>query len=133
MNYFKNGNTRRGSEVSLSERHQIIKEYLTGRFTKQEIWMKYTGQLEEHGQLLRWMRMYGYVDNEIKRKPIFTQTSSFMAESDDHLDKNQLLARIKQLEKDLQNAKLKEEGYRTMIEIAEKTFKIPITKKSGTK
>lgn len=56
-----------------------------------------------------------------------------MSEPDDQLDKAQLLAKIKQLKKELQDARLKEEGYRTMIEIAEKTFKIPIVKKSDTK
>ena len=133
MDYFKNGIVRHASTISLAERHQMIKEYLETDQTKTDIWRKYTGYRDEHGALLKWMRMYGYVDDEIKRKPIFTQTSSYMPESGDHLDKAQLLARIKKLEKDLQDARLKEEGYRTMIEIAEKTFKIPITKKSATK
>jgi hypothetical protein len=133
MDYFENGIVRHASTISLAERHQMIKEYLETDQTKVEIWRKYTGYRYEHGALLKWMRMYGYVDDEIKRKPIFAQKSSFMPESDDHLDKAQLLARIRQLERDLQDARLKEEGYRTMIEIAEKTFKMPIVKKSDTK
>lgn len=133
MDYFKNGIVRHASTIGLAERHQMIKEYLETDQTKVEIWRKYTGYQDEHGALLKWMRMYGYIDDEIKRKPIFAQKSSYMPESDDQLDKVQLLARIKQLEKDLQDARLKEEGYRTMIEIAEKTFKIPIVKKSDTK
>jgi hypothetical protein len=43
-----------------SEKHQIIQELLDSRSTKAEIWQKYTGQNEEHGQLLRWMRKLGY-------------------------------------------------------------------------
>ena len=84
--------------------------------------------------LLKWMRMYGYVDDEIKRRPNFTRSNYFQMDSNnDDLDKAQLQARVKELERQLQDAKLKEEGYRMMIEIAEKQFKIPIRKKSDTK
>ena len=40
---------------------------------------------------------------------------------------------IKELEKELQEAKFLAEAYRKMIEIAEKEFKINIVKKSDTK
>ncbi len=135
MNYFKNGIVRHASTIGLEERHQIIKEYLSGDCSKREIWQKYTGHSDEHGNLLRWMRMYGYVDDEIKRRPIFNSVINTLPMGDkyDDLDKSQLQARIKELERQLQESKLKEEGYRTMIEIAEKTFKIPIRKKSDTK
>jgi len=53
------------------EKHFIIKELLSTGCTKAQIWEKYTGQLEEHGQLLRWMRQLGY-DTSIKtRRPNF--------------------------------------------------------------
>jgi hypothetical protein len=32
------------SNFSIEARHLIIKEYLSGNFTKVEIWKKYTGQ-----------------------------------------------------------------------------------------
>ena len=44
-----------------------------------------------------------------------------------------LQRRINELEKQLETAQLKAEGYALMIEIAEKELKIPIRKKSGTK
>ena len=135
MDYFKNGKIRSASEVRLSERHQIIKEYLSGGSTKQEIWYKYTGQLEEHGSLLRWMRMYGYVDEGPKRRTTFIGTFNHLPMSSkyDDLDQQQLRAKIKELERLLEDSKLKEEGYRLMIELAEKAYKIPIAKKSGSK
>lgn len=135
MDYFKKGILRKASEISLSERHQIIKDYLSGGYTKTEVWERYTGQTVEHGQILRWMRMYGYIAEEVKRRPIFTSNVNNlpMDSKYDDLDKAKLQARIKELEKQLEDAKLREEGYRTMIEIAEKTFKIPIRKKSDTK
>lgn len=134
MDYFNNGKTRQGGDLSISERHQLIQEYLTGGYTKLEIWNKYTGQPSEHGQILRWMRMYGYTDDLPKRRPTFNVPINYSTmDGPDDLDKSELIARIKQLEKQLQESKLKEEGYRTMIELAEKTFNIPIRKKSDTK
>lgn len=126
--------TRNGADIGVAERHKIIQEYLAGGYTKQEIWYKYTGKPEEHGALLAWMRMYGYIDDEPRRRPIFSQPINYaaMGGSED-FDKTEMLARIKQLEKQLEDSKLREEGYRSMIELAEKTFKIPIRKKSDTK
>ena len=37
-----------------------MQEYLTGVLSKREIWEKYTGEKQEHGQILRWMREFGY-------------------------------------------------------------------------
>ena len=34
-----------------------------------EIWEKYTGEEEEHGQLLRWMRQLGYNTGIKTRRP----------------------------------------------------------------
>ena len=134
MDENKNSRIRHGGDLGIAERHQMIQEYLTGGITKQDIWHKYTGQLEEHGSLLRWMRLYGYLDDEKKRRPIFKSSVNYQKmDKADEMDKPELLARIKQLEKELQESKLKEEGYRMMIDIAEESFKIPIRKKSDTK
>ena len=46
------------------EQHQIIQEMLDKGCTKREIWVKFTGQVEEHGQLLRWMKKFGYPTKE---------------------------------------------------------------------
>jgi hypothetical protein len=44
-----------------------------------------------------------------------------------------LLKRIMELERALEDAQLRAEGYRKMIELAEKELKIPIKKKWSTK
>lgn len=44
-----------------------------------------------------------------------------------------LQARIKKLERELEDAQIRAEVYDKMIDIAEATFRIPIRKKSGTK
>jgi len=133
MDYFKEGVVRHASTISLEERHQMIKEHLFDGFSKLDVWRKHTGQKKERGGLLRWMRMYGYVD---QRKPIFIPRQyhhTTMAESDSNLSNDQLQTKIKELERQLVDAKLQKEGYLRMIEIAEKELNIPIRKKSDTK
>ncbi len=117
----------------------MIKEYLSGNSSKREIWKKYTGQSVEHGKILDWMRKLGYSDkigNPVKR-PLnsgFTKEEQpVLATSEDPQDPRDLEKRIKELERQLENAQLKAEGYELMLEIAEKELKIPIRKKSGTK
>ena len=59
------------------ERHKIIRELLSSGCTKQAIWQKYTGQTEEHGHLLTWMRQLGYNDTSIpSKKPTIVANSS---------------------------------------------------------
>ena len=129
---------------SEAEKHFIIQELLSTGCTKAQIWEKYTGQLEEHEQLLRWMRKLGY-DSSIKtRRPNFdtktsvmaskkeTKISSITAEMND-FETLQLKKRIAELEKKLKDADLKAIAYSTMVDIAEKEFNIPIRKKYNTK
>ena len=126
---------RSGNSFTLEERHAMIKEYLVGKLTKTEIWRKYTGQIDEHGNLLRWMRMYGYIEDNRPQRSRFNRPFNYpvMDKKYDDLDKSDLQDRVKELEKLLEDSKLREEGYRIMIENAEKAYKIPIRKKPGTK
>lgn len=131
--------TRSIGSLSWAEREEMIKEYLLGNYSKVEIWKKYTGQSVEHGKMLQWMRMLGYsdkIENPIKRhlSSGFTrQELPILATKDNPQDPSDLQKRIKELERQLENAQLKAEGYELMIEIAEKELKIPIRKKSDTK
>ena len=43
---------KRPSEFTLSERQEIVEEYLLTKCKKRDIWEKYTGEKEEHGQIL---------------------------------------------------------------------------------
>ena len=51
---------KKGNYFTISERHQIIQEMISSRFTKQDIWRKFTREDEERGQILTWMRKLGY-------------------------------------------------------------------------
>ena len=57
-----------------------------------------------------------------------------LSENEDPLGEiARLRAKIKQLEDQLEYEKLRSEAYETMIQIAEKEFKLPIKKKFGAK
>lgn len=97
-----------------AERHHIIQELLDSGCTKREIWEKYTGQEEERGQLLRWMRQLGYDTSVKTRRANFTsindmimvkKKSSVNTVSKD-FETLQLQKRITELESQLKDAEI---------------------------
>ena len=58
-----------GKYFTEDEKHKIIQELISSQCTKVEIWEKYTGEQEEHGQLLRWMKQLGYSTGIKTRRP----------------------------------------------------------------
>jgi transposase len=127
--------TRPSSAISEAERREIIEEYLKGGRTKQEIWQHYTGKTEEHGQIIRWMRQLGYLENSMPLRPLSSRPLSLpiMSSSKPQPSVEELQKKIKQLEQQLLDSQLKEEAYRRMIDIAEKELKVSIRKKPNTK
>jgi len=130
---------RNGSSFTISERHHIIQEMLSSNLTKREIWTKYTGHLEEHGCLLKWMRQLGYSELS-PRRFTFGENISLMAKkqftttkAEESFEILQLKKRIYELENQLKDAEMKAIAFSTMVDIAEKEFKIPIRKKLNTK
>lgn len=129
-----------GKYFTEEEKHLIIQELISSRCTKAEIWEKYTGEAEEHGQLLRWMRKLGYNTGIKTRRPNIVSNYISMPkkknkqhELEDSFENLQLKKRILELEKQLKDAELKAIAFSTMVDIAEKEFKIPIRKKLNTK
>jgi hypothetical protein len=121
------------------QKHTIINDYLTSGKTKREIWEKYTGRTEEHGQILRWMRKFGYRDTLSAKRLNFVRYTDQMKkkktseESGESFENLQLKKRIEELEKQLKDAEMKAIAYSTMVDIAEKEFNISIRKKLSTK
>lgn len=132
-----------GKYYTIEEKHKIIHELISTNSTKTEIWKKYTGK-EDHGHLLRWMKALGY-STEIKtRRRNIVSNSYLLAQKKNNPDKPvsnenisfenlRLKNRIADLEKQLKDAELKAIAFSTMVDIAEKEFKIPIRKKFTTK
>ena len=134
-----------GKYFTETEKHQVIQEMVSNQCTKQEIWQKYTGQEEEHGQLLRWMTALGYNIGIKTRRPNIVSNFISMpkikqnkainkpSKEEEDFENLQLKKRIAELEKQLKDAELKAIAFSTMVDIAEKEFKIPIRKKLNTK
>lgn len=121
------------SEFSELERRAIIEEYLSSGQTKQAIWEKYTGRVDEKGNLLKWMRTLGYSDAPIIRRTNSRLLMSETPPSSEPFERLQLEKRIAELEAELTEAKMKAIAYSTMIELAEQEFSISIRKKYNTK
>ncbi|MBX3107524.1 MAG: hypothetical protein KIS69_13340 [Bacteroidetes bacterium] len=125
------------------EKHKIIHEYIATGCTKEFIWRKYTGN-GDHGQLLRWMVKFGYlpgnknrttniVSNLYPKAQMKKESAKPIKTTDTSFENLQLKRRIAELEKQLKEAELKAIAFSTMVDIAEKEFKIPIRKKYNTK
>lgn len=126
------------------DKHDIIQELISTRCTKSELWKKYTGIEGDHGQLGRWMKRLGYNAGIITRRPNIVSNLYPMAQKkikpdrpvnseDESFENLQLKKRIAELEKQLKDAELKAIAFATMVDIAEREFKIPIRKKLNTK
>ena len=129
-----------GKHYSETERHSIIREMLKNKWTKQYSWELYTGETEERGQLMRWMRKLGYVKEIRHRKYTFDKKLPAMAKrikeasgEAEPFEVLQLKKRVVELEQQLKDAQMKAIAYSTMVDIAEKEFNIPIKKKFNTK
>lgn len=103
---------------------RIIAEVESGKLTKEQARKVY--KIKGKSSVLYWMRKYA------KSKPTFTEKSSNTMTGKDETTK-ELLLRIQQLERSLEDAELKAEGYSRMIDIAERELKISIRKKYNTK
>lgn len=131
---------RSKNSFTTTERHQIIREFLESRCSKREIWERYTGHFEEHGNLLKWMRQLGYTKELSSRSYTFDENVSLMRKKksilktpDEPIEIFKLRTRISELEDQLKDAEMKALAFSTMVDIAEKELKISIRKKLNTK
>ena len=128
-----------GKYFTEKERRKVIDDYLSSDCTKREIWKKYTGQEEEHGYILRWMRFFGIKDKKPSRNSTFASNIPQMKNSDSteilaqSFEILQLKKRIEELEKQLKDAEMKSIAFSTMIDLAETELKIKIRKKYNSK
>lgn len=119
-----------------SFRRMVIEEYLSTGCQKKDLLAKHG--IAGKGAIQRWMRLYGYDDPHTKRKrrqklkfvlPIVTHVSM----PSDSQNMHDLQKKIQQLERQLEDEKLRSELYLRIIEKAEAELKIQIKKKPSTK
>jgi transposase len=128
---------RSKDSFTIHERHQIIREFLKSRCSKREIWERYTGHIEEHGNLLKWMRQLGYIKGRrftfAENNSLMTKKKSTLKIPEEPIEIFQLKTRISELEEQVKDAEMKALAFSTMVDIAEKELKISIRKKLNTK
>jgi len=112
------------SQFSIEERQHIIEEYLRSGCKKRDIWEKYTGEPDERGRLLRWMRQLGYAIppkwGKLAGKKLTNMSNSMSVSPSNYLLENvQLKEKISQLEKALVHSELRATALETMINVAE--------------
>jgi len=115
-------------------RRKVIEEYLTSNVSKMFLLRKYGIKMKSGIQ--RWMKLYGYEDNKLPViiKFSFVRSHALIRRMNtDKTSKKQLEEKIRELERQLEDEKLRSEAYERIIEKAEKEFKVPIRKKPNTK
>lgn len=121
-------------KVTDSFRLEVIEDYLSSGQSKSSIARKYN--LGGADTIRQWMKRMK-IQDPYKREVVSTTLIGMNHKSYSKVKKEKevqsLEKRITELEKELYKAKMGEDFYRTMVDIAEKEFKIEIRKKSGTK
>jgi transposase-like protein len=113
-----------------SFKRKVIEEYLRVG-NKSAILRKYN--IPYVSALQDWMRCMAYTDHWRQGESGTFELSNSLPLSNKDQKAEELQKRIRQLERQLEDEKLRSEGYRRMIKIAETELKIQIEKKPGTK
>ena len=117
-------------------KRDIIEEYIETGSSKASIQAKYG--IKSKCGIQKWMRKLGYADLNSKdstslSKNIGEDMTKKNSNNNSLETKEALEKRIGQLERQLEDEKLRSEAYKRMIEITEKELKISIRKKGNTK
>ncbi|HEU4859478.1 MAG TPA: hypothetical protein VFT15_06570 [Chitinophagaceae bacterium] len=116
-------------------KREVIQEYLATGCTKMFLIRKYNIQFKSAIQT--WMRILGYSDPyRDQQRPKFgkiTFTSLAKRSNTNTKSRTELQKRVQELERQLEDERLRSEAYARIIEKAEKELKIPIRKKPSTK
>lgn len=100
----------------------VVRRVANGELTKEQARLEYG--IGGNSSILEWMKKFGYCSDPNIHLP--------MAESHDKMDPEQLKKKVRQLEKQLKNERIRSEFYQTMIDVAERELGISIRKKSDT-
>lgn len=109
------------------DKMQIVSEYISSGRPAQELVDKY--HISSRQIIFNWMDKY-VNEREIVSLSINEGDMSKQSQED---RLKELESQVQSLQKSLELEKLRSTAYSTMIDEAEKTFNIPIRKKSGTK
>ena len=112
------------------ERVEIVREFLTGKFTVRQIMDKY--MINAEATFFSWLASHISEAQSLSlRENNVTPSDMANKSKDDQI--RELKERLRQAEKRAEMEELRAKAYSKMIDVAEETFNIPIRKKSGTK
>jgi len=112
---------RGNKSYSESLKREVVREIQLGNLSKAEARIKY--DIRGHDAVIKWIRKFEEEGSLSKIKMMDYKKEN----------KDGLIKRIKELEHQLEDEKIRAEGYSKMIDIAENQLKISIRKKSTTK
>ena len=113
-----------------AERVEIVREFLTGKYTVRQIMDKY--MINAEATLFSWLAAHISEAQSLSLQANTVNDSDMATKSKDDQIK-ELKERLRQAEKRAEMEELRAKAYSKMIDVAEETFNIPIRKKSGTK
>ena len=113
-----------------AERVEIVREFLTGKYTVRQIMDKYL--IYSQTTLFSWLAAHISEAQSLSLQANTVNDSDMANKSKDDQIK-ELKERLRQAEKRAEMEELRAKAYSKMIDVAEETFNIPIRKKSGTK
>ena len=125
---------RRPTFRSIEFKKMVIAEYLSSGLTKEAIQVKY--DIKAKSAIATWMRKMGVVDPFAQTPYLSFVKPHYLKKkppSQPELDNQTLQKKIRELETELADEKLRAEMYARAINIAEKRLHIPILKKYDTK
>ena len=113
-------------------KRMVIHEYLAGGISQGTLLRKYN--IGAKSAIPRWMKRFGYTEADKSQEINFTGLiSPDLAKKKEQPSNSALLKRIKELERELEDEKLRSELYSRIIDKAEKQLKIQIRKKPNAK
>ncbi len=114
-------------------KRSVIEDYLSSGNTKELIYAKYG--IRGKSSLTAWMRILGYIDPYPKGLNLGSANQPALAKQPTSKPASvlELEAKIKLLERQLEDERLRADMYNRLIDLAEKTYKIPVRKNSNTK
>ncbi len=115
---------RESGEFTVVHRRWLVNEIASGRMSIQEALERFDFQSKNPRDLIRfWCKRYS---------PQIVLTLPVMTEQERH--KLETLHKlVKELEKKLEEAQMKNIALETLIDVAEEQFKVPIRKKAGSR
>ena len=110
------------SFYSTSFKLGVVRRVAMGELTKEQARLEYG--IPSNSAIVEWMRKFGYCSDPHKQP--------LMAKTIDNMDAKELKKKVLQLEKQLQNERIRSQLYQTMIDVAERELGIAIRKTSDT-